>query len=123
MLDSFDLGAVPTQEQPTDMNIVVSFQDRSPSERLALYARTALAQALDRFDDRIRDVMVRIRDENGPKGGLDQHCSLAVRADAGIELHLHDTDSSPEAALRRLGGRAARMIRERLARLRQRRRR
>ncbi|MCU0865807.1 MAG: hypothetical protein MUC36_18640 [Planctomycetes bacterium] len=105
------------------MNIVVSFQDRSPSERLALYARTALAQALDRFDDRIRDVMVRIRDENGPKGGLDQHCSLAVRADAGIELHLHDTDSSPEAALRRLGGRAARMIRERLARLRQRRRR
>jgi putative sigma-54 modulation protein len=105
------------------MNIVVSFQDRSPSERLALYARTALAQALDRFDDRIRDVMVRIRDENGPKGGLDQHCSLAVRADAGIELHLHDTDSSAEAALRRLGGRAARMIRERLARLRQRRRR
>lgn len=105
------------------MNIVVSFQDRFPSERLAHFARTALAQALDRFDARIREVTVRIRDENGPKGGIDQHCSLAVRADAGFELHLHDTDSSAEAALRRLCGRAARMVRDRFARLRQRRRR
>ena len=98
------------------MDIGVSFQDRHPSESLALHARRAVQQALDRFAPRIRDILVRIRDENGPKGGVDQHCSLSLRTDHGPELHLHETDSSAESAVRRLAGRAARMVRDRLAR-------
>ncbi|MBL8752295.1 MAG: HPF/RaiA family ribosome-associated protein [Planctomycetes bacterium] len=98
------------------MDIVVSFKDRAPCERLAWYARRALGSALDRFAARIRDVTVRIRDENGAKGGVDQHCSIAMRVDGGQELHLHDIDATPESALHRLARRAARLVRERLAR-------
>ena len=100
------------------MNIVVSFHDRAPSEHLAYIARRAVASALDRFASRIRSITVKIRDENGHKGGIDQHCSLAVSVAAGKEIHLHDTDSSAESALHRLAARASRIVRETLARAR-----
>jgi len=33
---------------------------------------------LDRFKERVRSLKVRIADENGPKGGCDQHCLVTV---------------------------------------------
>lgn len=104
------------------MDIVVSFHDRAPSETLAWVARRAVANALDRFASRIRSITVKIRDENGQKGGIDQHCSLAVATVNGREFHLHDIDSSPESALHRLAGRAARVVRDAISRARQKRR-
>lgn len=104
------------------MNIVVSFHDRPASEQLAWAARRALGHALDRFADRIRSVAVKFRDENAAKGGIDQHCSIAVETASGPAIHLHATDSSAESALRRLAGRAARVIGDGLARARTRRR-
>lgn len=32
--------------------------------------------ALGRFASRIQDVIVRIQDLNGPRGGIDQHCQI-----------------------------------------------
>ena len=61
------------------MNVLVSFRDRRPSEQLAYVARRSVESALDRFRTRIRDITIKIRDENVPKGGEDQACSLAVR--------------------------------------------
>ena len=92
------------------MNVLVSFRDRRPSEQLAYVARRSVESALDRFRTRIRDITIKIRDENGPKGGEDQACSLAVRVQGGGETHLHDRDSSPESALHRLARRAARIL-------------
>lgn len=92
------------------MNVLVTFRDRRPSEQLAYVARRAVENALDRFRSRIRDITIKIRDENGPKGGEDQTCSLAVRVHGGGEIHLHDRDSSPESALHRLARRAARIV-------------
>jgi hypothetical protein len=106
----------PATHENSLMDIVVAFKDRSPSEHLAWTARRALAAALDRFAARIRDVTVRIRDENGAKGGIDQHCSVAVRVVGGQELHLHDIDATAEPALHRLARRAARLVRDRFAR-------
>lgn len=103
------------------MNIVISFHDRPASEQLAYVARRALANALNRFASRIRGITVKIRDENGHKGGIDQHCSLAVSVASGKEFHLHDTDSSAESALHRLADRASRLVRETFARNRRRR--
>jgi hypothetical protein len=103
------------------MDIVVTFQDRTASEHLAWVARRAVAQALDRFAARIHDVTVRFRDENGKKGGIDQHCSLALRVAGGRELHLHDTDAEAEPALHRLVHRAARLVRDAFAKVRRRR--
>lgn len=92
------------------MNIVIAFQDRRPCQEIAYSARRALEHALDRFAERIRDVTVRIRDENGDKGGIDQRCSLTVRTRAGEQWFLHDRDSSAADAVRRLARRAARLI-------------
>lgn len=92
------------------LNILISFQDRRPCEQVAWVARRAIEHALDRFAQRIRDVTVKIRDENAQKGGIDQHCSLSLRVHGGREFHLHDIDSSPQNALHRLAARAARLV-------------
>lgn len=102
------------------MHIVVSFHDRPASEHLAWVARRTVANALDRFASRIRAITVKIRDENGDKGGVDQHCSLAVAVVSGREFHLHDKDSSAEGAVHRLAKRASRLLRESFARARRR---
>ena len=92
------------------MQILVTFHDRRPSEQIAYAARRAVEHALDRFRARIRDITVKIRDENAQKGGDDQLCSLAVRVDGGGEIHLHDRDSSAESAVHRLARRATRLV-------------
>jgi hypothetical protein len=103
------------------MDIDVTFEHRGRSTRLVDFARRTLAQALDRFGARIRAVRVRFRDENGKKGGVDQHCALALQIHGGGSLHLHETDASAETALHRVAARAARLVREAFARRRERR--
>ena len=89
------------------MNILIFFRDRSPCERLAVFARRSLEFALDRFSQRIADVSLRVSDENGPRGGVDQTCSLAVKLVGGNDLHFHGIDSSPERCVHRLARKAA----------------
>lgn len=92
------------------MNMMVSFLDRRPDENLAWIARRRIAFALDRFAARIAEITVRFRDENGPRGGADQHLSLAIRTIGGHEFHLQETDTSAEIAIHRLARRAARSL-------------
>ncbi len=49
----------------------------SPS--LAPFARRRLEFALARFDARVRSLTVRVADLNGPRGGLDKRCLVAIR--------------------------------------------
>ena len=94
------------------MNVLVLFRGRQPSQRLAAFARRTLGFALDRFSDRIADILLRVRDDNGPRGGTDQHCSLAIQLVGGGDLHLQDVDASAERCVHRLARRAARLIRK-----------
>lgn len=102
--------------------MMVAFVDRSPSENLAWFARRRFAFALDRFQSRIADITLRVRDQNGPRGGPDQHCSVAIRVVGGPDLHIQDVDSSAEKAIHRLARRAARSIAQLARRHRSRRR-
>lgn len=47
-------------------------------ETLREYASHRLSLALRRFERRIRRVIVRISDLNGPKRGVDSNCSITV---------------------------------------------
>lgn len=105
------------------MNIFILFRDRLPCQNLAVFARRSLEFALDRFSARIGDVSLRVADENGPRGGVDQTCSLAVKVVGGPELHFRDIDSSPERCVHRLARRAASSLRRAVARRRERTRR
>lgn len=92
------------------MNVLVSFLDRYPSEQLAWFARRRLMFALDRFAPRIREVAVRVRDENGPRGGVDQHCSLEIKLVGASDIHMHDIDASAEKCVHRLAQKASRLL-------------
>lgn len=92
------------------MNVLVSFLDRRPCEQLAWFARRSLLFALDRFAPRIREVALRVRDENGPRGGVDQRCSLEIKLVGTGDVHLHDVDASAEKCVHRLARKAARLL-------------
>jgi hypothetical protein len=102
------------------MNIYIIFRDRRPSESLAWFARRSLAFALDRFAPRIGEVSLRVADINGPKGGVDQACTLAIQVAGGSEIYLRDVDSSPERCVHRLARRAVQAIARTLGRKRSR---
>lgn len=98
------------------MNIVISFQDRRPDERLAYVARAAITDALHRFAARIRDITVAIR--GGDEGLAPPECTVALQVAGGRELHLRSSDVTAEGALREVAARAAGALRDLLARVR-----
>ena len=56
-----------------------------------------VTHALDRFQERIRQVDIVIADENGPRGGPDKHCNLHLKLDEwGDDIY---TSASGEDAL------------------------
>ena len=78
------------------MNIDVQSLGFPITLALADHARRRLRFALTRHNDRIRRVVVRLGDENGPRGGADKFCRIrvylidapvAVIADIGSDLY------------------------------------
>lgn len=68
--------------------------------------------ALDRFGHRIRRIEVLLVDSNGPRGGLDQHCTIHAVL-AGLPPVVVDVvDADPLAAVSRAVERVARRIRD-----------
>lgn len=66
--------------------------------------------ALSRFGDRLRAVRVRLRDINGPRGGVDKRCTVEVRGTGFSTLFVEVLDTDPLAALDRAAGLARRVV-------------
>ena len=67
--------------------------------------------ALRRYAAHIRAVRVRLRDVNGPRGGVDKECTIAVRLALPHRLLLiEDVDASAAVATDRAADRAARAV-------------
>lgn len=49
-----------------------------PTGALQEFVRRRLDFALDRFEDRLRSVTVRLVDVNGPRGGVDKECRIQL---------------------------------------------
>lgn len=74
-------------------------------------ARKRLEFALGRFAGRVRSLHVTLTDLNGPRGGLDKHCRIAIRLERlGRLIVIEDVDAEPEAAISRAAERAARAV-------------
>jgi putative sigma-54 modulation protein len=60
-----------------------------------------VAGALDRFEAKLRRVLVIIEDVNGPKGGVDKRCRIRATGERGFAVLSQATDISVTAAVDR----------------------
>lgn len=78
------------------------------------YIERRLRFALGRFGPRLEGIVLRIADVNGPKGGEDKRCTVAVRLRPDREVlvtHAHrDVRAAVDLAAERAGSAVAREI-------------
>ena len=98
------------------MRIQVFTRNVTLAPSLAEFIERRLQFALGRFSSRVNEVMVRLDDLNGPRGGVDQQC----RIDASVLPSAHKTaagkGASIHAAVCQAADRIARAVRKDLTR-------
>ncbi|MDY7107279.1 MAG: HPF/RaiA family ribosome-associated protein [Planctomycetota bacterium] len=90
------------------------------SDALHEYAARRISFAFDRISHRVRDVVVRLTNVNGPRGGEDKLCRIHVHLTSGGSLVLEDRDASAYSAIDRSIGRIKRLVKNELRRKRDR---
>lgn len=73
---------------------------------------------LNRFAPMITDVHATVTDENGPRGGVDIRCQLAITMKRGVKVQIRETSETVGEALQNAFTRASRTIARRLNRVR-----
>lgn len=96
------------------MNITTRTQGFEMSDAINQFVRRRLNTALRRFDDEITAVDVYMKDENGPKGGVDKRVIIRVRL-RNRQVFAVDTEREDLYAAMELGvKRTKRVIRRQL---------
>ncbi|MEO0530291.1 MAG: hypothetical protein AAF266_06895 [Planctomycetota bacterium] len=86
-------------------------------------ARDRFTAGLRRYASIVRDVAVQIRDENGPRGGRDQACTVRIALKGGEEVCIREKSNTPLQAIGHALKRVRRVVSEKInARPRKRRR-
>jgi len=85
------------------MEISIDFVIRSAGaidpETLRVYAERRLAFALRRFEHHTRHATVRFGDVNGPKGGVDSCCTIALQLQDGRHIDVKAITAWPFASV------------------------
>ncbi len=79
------------------------------------YIERRLLYSLGRFGHRVRRVMVRLEDLNGPRGGFDKRCHIEVRLAGRGVLVVDVRDVELEPAIARAAERIRRRVRDELS--------
>ncbi len=98
------------------MQIDIQARNFSLTSALRNYIERRLGFALSSRDDRIRRVMVRLSDINGPRGGADKCCHIQVVLPQLTDVVIEDTEVDLYVAIDRAADRAGRTVGRRLAR-------
>ncbi len=90
----------------------ISIVDRSDQLEPSLreFAERRVRFALSRFGTRIRHITLVITDENGPRGGIDKQCRMAIKLRRLPDVVVTCDDVSLEACLARTAERAGRAV-------------
>ena len=83
------------------------------------HAERRLRFALTRTSDRIKRVVVRLGDTNGPRGGADKFCKIRVSLEQGPPVLIEDAGADLYAVIDRAAERAGRNVAKRVDRLRE----
>ena len=98
------------------MQFEIRGRDISISRELHEYIERRLRFALDRFATRIRQVRVTLGDLNGPRGGIDKCCKLAVSLDHSSTFVVESHASTAYSAIDCVADKATAHIGRRLKR-------
>jgi putative sigma-54 modulation protein len=79
----------------------------TPPMRRQVHQR--VREALERFTDRVHTVVVRLEDQNGPRGGVDKRCRIRLRGPQ-LSIVLEHRHSDAHEALVRVLRRAVRAL-------------
>jgi putative sigma-54 modulation protein len=89
------------------MKVQVRFRGIEASRVLAAHVTGKVHQHLSRFGRQVRDVVVRLSDLNGPRGGRDKLCQIDAKGKGIGLLHLSEIQddfyAGVDIALSRLG--------------------
>jgi len=92
------------------MRIIIRPSAGWPSDVISL-AQRRIEFALGRFAGRVRSLSVRLTDLNGPRGGLDKKCLIAVRLTRPRRvIVIEDVDSDPAVVVSRAAERVSRAV-------------
>lgn len=92
------------------MQIIVRTQRIRVTDGMRDHVERRLAFALDRFSDRVARVDVRFADANGPRGGVDKRCTLALHLRAGGAVRVEEVAEDLYVAMDRAVHRAGRSL-------------
>lgn len=68
------------------MKVSLRVRGASPDQDFAEQVHKRALSALGRFSTRIANVVVRLEDLNGPKGGVDKRCTIELTGDLGQQV-------------------------------------
>ena len=98
------------------MQIDIQARQFSLTDALRNHAERRLRCALACCDDHIKQVVMRLSDINGPRGGADKRCHLQVMLTGLPDVVVEDTEADLYIAINRATDRAGRTVGRRLAR-------
>ena len=98
------------------MQIDIQARQFSLTDALRSHAERRLRFALTCCDDHIKQVVTRLSDINGPRGGADKRCRLKVVVTGLPDVVVEDTEADLYVAINRATDRARRTVGRRLAR-------
>ncbi|QDU72203.1 HPF/RaiA family ribosome-associated protein [Mucisphaera calidilacus] len=93
------------------MNVDVHALNIDRSDTLAAHVRDRISSALERFQQRVRRVRVRLSDLNGPRGGEDMMCQMQVDVMGCGLLIVEQTDTDVYHAVDQAAERVKRTVR------------
>lgn len=98
------------------MKIDIKAQGFTLTEALRLQAERRVRFALGSTSGRLRNVVMRLADENGPRGGVDKRCTIRANLPGGPPVVIEHQEADLYVAIDRAADRAARALSRRLKR-------
>ncbi len=98
------------------MHVEIKSQGFEMTQALRNYTLQRLQSSMGLVRDRARQISVHLSDENGPRGGVDKRCMVAIHIAGGASVVVEDTRADMYSAIDRVTKRALNSLARRLSR-------
>lgn len=74
------------------MHIDIHGLNIQPTDAMRIYMHRRIQTSLDHLHHAVRGVVLRIKDINGPRGGVNKRCQISVQLTSGERIFIEDID-------------------------------